>query len=168
MGEMLLVEEDGAVTQLLFDAKKSSESSCGRASEAANDSERAAFQLLEEAEKELMEYFSGNRQEFQVPLRPKGTEFQCRVWNALREIPYGKTATYGEIAARIGSPRASRAVGGANHENPLPIFIPCHRVIGADGKLVGYSDGLPRKEFLLALESRFLLLSEEKEGEPEM
>jgi len=100
----------------------------------------------------LAEYFQGRRKVFDLPLAPEGTPFQLRVWNALREIHYGKTISYGELAARIGQPSASRAVGLANGSNPLPIVIPCHRVIGSNGKLTGYGGGLPIKERLLALE----------------
>ena len=92
--------------------------------------------------------------EFSLPLSPKGTDFQKRVWNALEKIPYGETATYKDIACKIGQPNASRAIGGANHRNPLSIFIPCHRVIGASGQLVGYGGGLDKKVFLLELEKR--------------
>lgn len=108
--------------------------------------------LLERACLELEEYFRGTRRRFSVPLAPAGTAFQRRIWDALLEIPYGETASYGEIAARIGAPRSCRAVGGANHRNPLPVVIPCHRVIGADGSLTGYAGGLERKTLLLGLE----------------
>ena len=100
----------------------------------------------------LDEYFAGKRTSFDLPLEPEGTPYRKKVWQVLTEIPYGQTMTYGEIARRTGNPQASRAVGGANHHNPIPIVIPCHRVIGAGGKLTGYAGGLPRKEFLLALE----------------
>ena len=108
--------------------------------------------LLQQAVQELDEYFAGRRTVFTVPLAPEGTPFQLTVWQALQNIPYGSTCSYGEIAAAIGNPKASRAVGMANNKNPLPIFIPCHRVIGANGKLVGYGGGLDIKEKLLALE----------------
>ena len=102
------------------------------------------------------EYFAGARRVFTVPLAPAGTPFQRLVWDALREIPYGATATYGEIAAAVGSPKAFRAVGMANHQNPIFIAVPCHRVIGAGGKLVGYGGGLDMKEALLQMERRAL------------
>ena len=108
--------------------------------------------LLERAAEELGEYFAGARRVFTVPLAPAGTPFQRLVWDALREIPYGTTATYGEIAARIGRPGAARAVGSANHHNPLSIFVPCHRVLGANGALTGYAGGLEAKRKLLAIE----------------
>ena len=101
---------------------------------------------------QLGEYFAGRRLQFELPLAPRGTEFQRRVWHALREIPYGETISYGELACRIGKPGASRAVGLANGANPLPIVVPCHRVIGADGSLTGFGGGLPIKRKLLALE----------------
>jgi methylated-DNA-[protein]-cysteine S-methyltransferase len=102
--------------------------------------------------RQLREYFAGKRREFDLPLAPRGTEFQRRVWQALRAIPYGETICYGELARRIGNPRASRAVGLANGANPLPIIVPCHRVIGADGTLTGFGGGLAIKRALLALE----------------
>ena len=108
--------------------------------------------LLRETERQLTEYFTGKRHVFSLPLRPSGTEFRKRVWEALCRIPYGETRSYRDIAILIGSPNACRAVGGANHVNPLPILIPCHRVVGASGGMVGYGGGLDVKEFLLGLE----------------
>ena len=108
---------------------------------------------LRAAQRELEEYFAGERREFSLALAPAGTPFQSRVWQALRAIPYGETISYGELARRIGNPRAVRAVGLANGRNPLAIIVPCHRVIGANGTLTGYGGGLERKQFLLALES---------------
>lgn len=106
--------------------------------------------------KQLREYFDGLRQIFTLPLDPHGTEFQRRVWKALCEIPYGETRSYAEIASAVGNPKACRAVGLANHRNPISILIPCHRVIGADGSLVGYGGGLNIKRSLLELEQRVL------------
>ena len=108
--------------------------------------------VFEDVVAQLTEYFAGTRRQFDLPLAPAGTPFQQRVWAALLDIPYGHTISYGELAARIGQKSASRAVGLANGSNPLPIVIPCHRVIGANGKLTGYGGGLPIKERLLALE----------------
>ncbi len=108
--------------------------------------------VLARAARELAEYFAGERRHFTVPLAPGGTLFQRQVWDALAAIPYGETRTYAQIAAAVGRPRACRAVGMANHRNPLPIFIPCHRVVGRDGSLTGYAGGLDRKIFLLRLE----------------
>lgn len=101
---------------------------------------------------QLAEYFAGTRREFALPLNPRGTAFQLRVWAALREIPYGQTWSYGQTAERIGAPTAVRAVGLANGQNPISIIVPCHRVIGADGSLTGYGGGLDAKRWLLAHE----------------
>ncbi len=109
--------------------------------------------VLREAVRQLSAYFNGDLRAFDLPLTMRGTEFQRRVWVALREIPYGETRTYGQIAASIGSPKAVRAVGAANGQNPIPIVVPCHRVIGSNGKLVGFGGGLGMKRLLLAIES---------------
>lgn len=108
--------------------------------------------LIARAACELLSYLAGDLRAFTVPIAPAGTPFMQSVWAAVREIPYGQTASYGDIAAAIGNSRASRAVGMANNRNPIPIIIPCHRVIGRDGSLTGYGGGLPLKERLLALE----------------
>ena len=108
--------------------------------------------LLTEARRQLAEYFAGVRREFTLPLALHGTEFQIADWNALCTIPYGETRSYGQLAIQIGRPRAGRAVGMANHNNPISVIVPCHRVIGASGKLVGYGGGLDVKEALLRLE----------------
>jgi methylated-DNA-[protein]-cysteine S-methyltransferase len=109
---------------------------------------------LREAADQLRAYFAGELQEFDLPLKPRGTEFQLSVWSALQRIPYGQTTTYSTIAERIGRPAAIRAVGAANGANPIPIIIPCHRVIGASGSLTGFGGGLDVKRQLLALEAR--------------
>jgi methylated-DNA-[protein]-cysteine S-methyltransferase len=108
---------------------------------------------LEDARRQLSEYFAGERRRFDLPLRLSGTEFQVSVLQALQEIPYGETVSYGEIARRIGRPKAVRAVGAANGRNPLPIVVPCHRVIGSTGDLTGFGGGLDTKEALLRLEA---------------
>jgi methylated-DNA-[protein]-cysteine S-methyltransferase len=108
--------------------------------------------LLKKASEQIQEYLNGKRKEFDLPLAPQGTEFQQRVWKALQDIPHGKTNSYKDIAIIIGNIKASRAVGMANNKNPIPILIPCHRVIGANGKLVGYAGGLELKEKLLKIE----------------
>lgn len=108
--------------------------------------------LLERAEGQIREYFDGQRQEFDLPLTFAGTDFQKKVWHALTEIPYGETVTYGALAERIGCPGGARAVGAANHCNPLPILVPCHRVVGAGGNLTGYAGGVEMKKALLELE----------------
>lgn len=112
-------------------------------------------ELSERAYIELKEYFEGKRKCFDLPVKAEGTEFQTKVWNELTEIPYGETISYGEIAKRIGNPKASRAVGGANNKNPIIIVIPCHRVIGANGSLVGYGGGIEVKKKLLELEKKY-------------
>lgn len=113
------------------------------------------FGAIKEAAQQLDAYWAGDLFDFDLPLAPGGTPFQNRVWAALRTIPYGKTASYGDIARKIGSPTASRAVGAANGRNPIAIVVPCHRVIGANGTLTGYAGGLDMKRHLLAHETRF-------------
>ena len=142
IGKIGIAEESGAITDLYFSGEET-------------DSKAILEEtvILKETNKQLQEYFAGKRKVFDLPLAPKGTEFQQKVWQALKEIPFGQTRSYGEIAKRIGQPKASRAVGGANNRNPLPIFIPCHRVIGANGKLVGYAGGLEIKKILLNVEN---------------
>ncbi len=108
--------------------------------------------LFADAERQLQEYFAGRLREFELELGPQGTEFQQQVWKRLREIPYGETISYGELARRVGNPNASRAVGAANGRNPVSIVIPCHRVIGSTGKLTGFGGGLDVKKQLLDLE----------------
>jgi len=108
--------------------------------------------LLQRAFKQLEEYLAGTRESFDLPLAPEGTPFQRKVWDALLQIPYGQTRSYRQIAEAVDSPRGFRAVGMANNRNPIAVFIPCHRVVGADGSMVGYGGGLPIKEALLKLE----------------
>ena len=141
IGTVGIVENGRAITDILFEEQL------------PGHAVRHTTLLLERAAKQLDEYFAGKRTSFDLPLEPEGTPYRKKVWQVLTEIPYGQTMTYGEIARRTGNPQASQAVGGANHHNPIPIVIPCHRVIGAGGKLTGYAGGLPRKEVLLALES---------------
>ena len=109
-------------------------------------------ELLRAAEVQLGEYFAGTRTAFDLPLAPRGSDFQVAVWHELARIPFGTTISYAQLAVRMGNANAMRAVGAANGRNPLPIVLPCHRVIGADGALVGFGGGLPAKEFLLRLE----------------
>lgn len=141
LGDMTLAEQDGKLKELRLKA-------CAQDGELEQETP-----LLKQAARELREYFAGTRKAFTVPLEPEGTAFQRAVWDALLTIPYGQTLSYGGVAAKINKPKASRAVGMANNKNPLPIFIPCHRVIGADGKLVGYGGGINIKEALLKLET---------------
>ncbi|MGI5893627.1 MAG: methylated-DNA--[protein]-cysteine S-methyltransferase [Candidatus Merdivicinus sp.] len=112
----------------------------------------SCMSVLLDAEQQLCEYFARKRQQFDLSLRITGTEFQRKVWTTLQQIPYGQVKSYGEIAAQIGNPKACRAVGMANNRNPLPIVIPCHRVVGSNGRLVGYAGGISIKEELLRLE----------------
>ncbi|UNK49236.1 methylated-DNA--[protein]-cysteine S-methyltransferase [Lysobacter sp. S4-A87] len=108
--------------------------------------------LLRAARRQLDEYFAGDRRQFELPLAPRGTPFQCEVWHTLAAIPYGETISYAQLAQRVGKPAAVRAVGAANGRNPLPLVLPCHRVIGSDGSLTGFGGGLPTKQFLLQME----------------
>lgn len=114
----------------------------------------AVHPILDQVERELTEYFAGRRQTFSVPLNPGGTEFQRRVWDELRAIPFGEHRSYLQLATTLGRPRAVRAVASANGRNPLSILVPCHRVIGSDGALRGYAGGLPAKRWLLDHEAR--------------
>ena len=109
-------------------------------------------QYILNCKKRLLQYFSGKRKTFDLKLKPKGTDFQLKVWNELLKIPYGETVSYSDIAKNIGKPKASRAVGSAVNKNPIFIIIPCHRVIGKNGSLVGFAYGLDKKEYLLNLE----------------
>jgi len=136
-----ICEEDGAITRLIFATEE--EVKKGAATETP---------LLRAAALQMEQYLAGRRKEFFLPLEPQGTAFMLLVWQALQTIPYGETRSYKQIAAQIGHDKAYRAVGLANNRNPLPIFIPCHRVIGHNGRLVGYGGGLPIKEKLLQLE----------------
>ena len=113
-----------------------------------------APERLEQPRRQLEEYFAGDRTQFDLALHPLGTPFQLAVWEELGRIPYGVTISYAELAQRIGQPSAVRAVGAANGRNPIPIVLPCHRVIGSDGSLTGFGGGLPTKRFLLAMEDR--------------
>lgn len=144
IGPLTLVATDGVLTGLYMDEQRHPPAA-GRHGEP----DPAAFA---DVEAQLAAYFAGELTSFDVPLTLTGTPFQQRVWGALRDIPYGETLSYGQLAARIGQPTACRAVGLANGRNPISILVPCHRVVGADGRLTGYGGGLPRKEQLLALE----------------
>ena len=141
IGKIGVVENEGQITNLYLESD-----------ELPTDLEIRETEVLKTAGKQLLEYFTGRRKNFGLPLAPAGTEFQRRVWQALCHIPYGETVSYKEIAKKINNDKATRAVGMANHRNPIPIFIPCHRVIGANGKLVGYGGGLEIKKALLELE----------------
>jgi methylated-DNA-[protein]-cysteine S-methyltransferase len=148
IGPLTLVGDGQAVTAVRFEDRRSPHP--GAAPTGPRDDDDPVLAL---AATELGEYFARARFAFDLPTAPHGTPFQHRVWTALREIPYGQTATYGDVARRLGlEPSAARAVGLANGANPLAIVVPCHRVIGADGTLTGYGGGLERKQYLLDLE----------------
>ena len=148
VGELLLTSDGTSLTRLLF----------GGTPDPAWSTDPCP--VLGAATAQLREYFAGERTAFDLPLDPAGTPFQLTVWAALREIPYATTLNYGQLAARVGNVKASRAVGLANGRNPLSIVVPCHRVIGANGSLTGYGGGLDRKRLLLDLERRTAGLSE--------
>ncbi len=141
VGELLLTSNGDALTAVYFEDPKYGPTS--------TDGWIRDDSVLAEARQQLEEYFRGERTEFDLALAPKGTDFQRSVWRALTEIPYAATTSYGAIAARIGKPSASRAVGAANGRNPISIIVPCHRVIGSGGDLTGYGGGLDRKRWLL-------------------
>lgn len=142
IGKVAIAENGTAITELHLKAGE----------DISQSSDIIETPLLKKANQELQEYLSGKRKEFDLPLAPQGTEFQQKVWEELRKIPYGRTCSYKDIAENIGNKKACRAVGMANNRNPIPIFIPCHRVIGADGSLTGYGGGLEIKEKLLEIE----------------
>jgi methylated-DNA-[protein]-cysteine S-methyltransferase len=150
LGPLLLAADDAGLRQILFVN--------GRHPARPESSWKEDRVPLNDGIRQLHAYFGGELEKFDLPLAPEGTPFQLGVWRSLCDIPYGETISYGELAGRIGNPKASRAVGLANGSNPIPIVIPCHRVIGSNGKLTGYGGGLPIKEKLLALERRQLRL----------
>jgi methylated-DNA-[protein]-cysteine S-methyltransferase len=145
IGVLELQTTDDALTSIYF---------CDDSSVTAMQGDLDSDPVLRETVDQLDAYFAGERTDFDLPLSPRGTEFQRRVWSALAEIPYAETWSYAELARHIGLPTAFRAVGAANGQNPLPIVIPCHRVVGANGKLVGYGGGMDRKRQLLELEAK--------------
>lgn len=147
-GEVLIVEDAGAIVRLEFKCAP------------PQGAQRGENPLLQKACAQLSEYFAGRRRTFDLPVRMQGTSFQMAVWQALCEIPYGETRSYADIARRIGRPGACRAVGGANHVNPVCILVPCHRVIGASGALVGYGGGLDVKQILLDIERKNMIGAE--------
>lgn len=155
LGKIGIVEEDSKIVKVIIvnENNKKSKDKEDSKNDYENYQEKDT-ELLLEAKKELEEYFEGKRKEFDLPLEQEGTEFQKRVWNALKKIPYGETRTYKEVAKIVGNEKASRAVGMANNKNNIPIIVPCHRVIGSNGKLVGYALGLDMKKYLLDLEKK--------------
>lgn len=144
VGSLLLVADEQGLREIRFETERHPRDT--------SPSWLHSPQALAFARVQLAEYFAGTRQSFDLPLHPIGTPFQLTVWRELTRIPYGATTSYGELARRIEQPQAVRAVGAANGRNPLPIVVPCHRVIGANGQLVGFGGGLPIKRFLLAME----------------
>ncbi len=146
VGKLTLVGSDAGLAAVLWEDDEPSRAGPGAVAEDTR------HPVLRQAQQQLEEYFAGKRRTFSVQLDPSGTQFQNKVWNALRTIPFGETRSYGQIADQIGSRKAVRAVGAANGRNPLPIIVPCHRVIGADGTLTGFAGGLEIKARLLALE----------------
>lgn len=146
IGDLLVAGDDGVLKLVSFP--------CGSMAREPGEGWERKDSEFDEVRRELGEYFEGKRESFDVPLEADGTDFQRDVLGALQQIPYGETRTYGEIAEHLGKPKASRAVGAANGRNPIPILIPCHRVIGSDGSLTGFGGGIDTKEFLLSLERR--------------
>jgi methylated-DNA-[protein]-cysteine S-methyltransferase len=145
VGPLLLAADEGGLRLIEFHSPRHPMARDSDWRQGDNDT-------LQATRGQLAEYFAGTRREFDLPLAPRGTDFQRSVWFLLASIPYGRTVSYGELASRVGRPSAVRAVGAANGRNPLPIVLPCHRVIGADGSLTGFGGGLPTKQFLLELE----------------
>jgi len=149
IGDLMLISDGKALTGLYMNNEKH----LGRRAMAIPDKK-----MLKHPREQLQAYLAGELREFELPLAAEGTPFQQRVWRALCDIPYGETISYGELARRIGQPKAARAVGLANGQNPISIVVPCHRVIGANGALTGYGGGLDRKRWLLAHESKGSLI----------
>ena len=152
VGVLVAGVTDGGVCLLEFRDREVLEAQVARVRARVGPTGSGSHHLLDQLQLELEEFFDGSRREFTVPLVYPGTPFQRRVWNALREIPFGETISYEELAHRVGSPSGQRAVGHANGQNPIAIVIPCHRVVNKDGKLGGYGGGLWRKSLLLGLE----------------
>ncbi|WP_405726771.1 methylated-DNA--[protein]-cysteine S-methyltransferase [Anaerotignum sp.] len=140
VGKLIIGEENGSITRVSWTQLPASYL-------------QEETELILKCKQQLEEYFAGKRKSFDLPLAPKGTEFQQKVWSALQEIPYGEVRCYQDIAVAVDHPKGCQAVGGANGKNPIAILIPCHRVIGKNGKLVGYAGGMENKKFLLELEN---------------
>jgi methylated-DNA-[protein]-cysteine S-methyltransferase len=153
VGPLLAVAREGQLIQLSFHHRQA------QPVETKDQANARNAELLEAVEAQIAEYFARTRAQFDLPLNLQGPAFHRRVWAALCEIPYGQTVSYGELAAELGDPGLARAVGTANGANPIAIIVPCHRVIGADGSLVGYGGGLDRKRILLDLESHSVQLA---------
>ena len=149
-GEITLIGDEDGINRLHWKSEE-----VKRPLEISSDWERND-EFFTEARKQLQEYFAGKRKNFDLKLNPQGTDFQKRVWNALSEIPYGELRSYQDIAIAIGNKKACRAIGMANSKNPIPIIVPCHRVIGKNGKLVGFAIGLKTKQGLINIEKQYL------------
>ena len=152
VGELLIVADETTLRMISFRE--------GRYPGKVADGWRRGGAVVANAREQLGEYFAGRRRRFDLPLAPSGTAFQLHAWQALQDIPYGATCSYGEQARAMGQPREVRAVGAANGRNPIPIVVPCHRVIGGDGRLTGYAGGLDIKKFLIELEGRHVNAAE--------
>jgi len=150
VGELILTASDTALTGVFFPTSRHKRE--GRASDGPEN------EILARTRDQLSEYFAGTRTSFDLPLDPRGTPFELSVWKELRAIPYGVTRSYSDIARRLGDPRSTRAVGAANGKNPIPIIVPCHRVIGAHGELTAFGGGIDRKRWLLEHEGTLLPL----------
>ena len=155
LGKICVVEENRKIIKVIIDNENNENSKDKEIDKKVYEKyQEKDTKLLLKAKKELEEYFAGKRKEFDLPLEQEGTEFQKKVWEALERIPYGETRTYKDVAKMVGNEKASRAIGMANNKNSIPIIIPCHRVIGSNGKLVGYALGLDMKKYLLDLERK--------------
>ena len=144
IGKLALIADDDFLRGVYFEQS--------RHGGPPQDAKRGTNKIIDETRRQLDAYFACRRKDFDLPLGAVGTDFQKKVWKMLTRIPYGQTRSYGEIAAKVGAPQASRAVGAANGRNPIPVIVPCHRVIAANGALTGFGGGIDRKRFLLALE----------------
>lgn len=142
VGKLCIGEQDGKITRVTW-------------SHLPKESILEETELIQKCKQELDEFFAGKRKDFDLPLAPMGTEFQKKVWKALEEIPYGETRSYKDIAIAVDSPKGFRAVGMANNKNPIAIIVPCHRVVGSNGKMVGYAPGIDKKVYLLELEQKY-------------
>lgn len=152
LGKILIADDGQSITNVALLKEPNCDDGMDQISDLFPDHELIQTELIKEAAKQLTEYLEGKRKDFTVKLSPQGTEFQRKVWEALQAIPYGETRSYKQIAQAVGNEKASRAVGMANHNNPIICMIPCHRVIGANGSMVGYAVGISVKEELLNME----------------
>lgn len=159
VGELILTASDTALTGVYFPTSRRGSAPTHHAEWIESNGKGPAGEMLARTAQQLTEYFAGQRTTFELPLEALGSPFEHRVWNALRTIPYGTTTTYGELARRLGDVKATRAVGSANGANPIPIIVPCHRVVGSKGELTGFGGGLDRKRWLLEHEGVLMQLA---------